>query len=347
MSQKPINERALSLLKKLVEVYIRDGQPVGSKTLAEETPFALSPASIRNIMSELEEAGYLHSPHTSAGRVPTVQGYRLFVNNLLTISPLEQINLQQLQQEWKAEEDKRALITRASHLLSHITHLAGMVTLPRRQRVILRQVEFLPLSKTRILVVLVTQDYEIQNRIIFAGRPYSPSELQEASNYLTQHFAGMDLFDMRKALLTAMQNDKEDMESRMKTVMDLAEKMCEKTPQEKDYVMAGENNLLSMAEETGVKRLRILFDAFNQKRDMLNLLDQCVYAKGVQIFIGEESGYQALDACSLVTAPYQIDGEIIGVLAVIGPTRMAYERVISAVDVTAKLLSTALSEKVE
>lgn len=346
MGQKPMNERALGLLKRLVEVYIRDGQPVGSKTLAEETTFALSSASIRNIMSELEEAGYLHSPHTSAGRVPTVQGYRLFVNSLLTTSPLEKINFQQLQQEWRAEEDKRNLITRASHLLSQITQLAGVVTLPRRQRVILRQVEFLPLSNTRILVVLVTENYEIQNRIIFTSRTYSPSELQEAGNYLTQHFTGKDLFEMRKALLNAMQTDKKDVEDRMKTVMDLAEKMCEKTPaQEKDYVMAGESNLLSMAEETGVSRLRMLFEAFNQKHDMLNLLDQCLNAQGVQIFIGEESGYQALDPCSLVTAPYQIDGEVIGVLAVIGPTRMAYDQVISAVDVTAKLLSTALSVK--
>lgn len=344
MTAKPINDRALQILKIIVERYIREGQPVGSKSLAEQNVMSLSSASIRNIMADLEEAGYLHSPHTSAGRVPTIQGYRLFVDSLLTVQPLQQIEVQQLESQLGAANDLHSLVASASNMLSMVTQLAGIVTLPRRQQLTLRQVEFLPLSAKRILVVLVTNEYEVQNRIINIDRTYSASELQQAGNFLTHHFAGKELTDIRQALYSAMQNDRKNVEQMMQPVMEMADKAF--TEEERmDYVLVGEANLFSVADEVGIKGLRSLFEAFNQKRDILHLLDQCLNAQGVQIFIGEESGYQAFDTCSLVTAPYHAGGKIVGVLGVIGPTRMPYERVISAVDITSKLLSAVMAEK--
>lgn len=343
-SAKPINERSLLLLKKLIEVYIREGQPVGSKTLGEEMALSLSPATIRNIMADLEEAGYIHSPHTSAGRIPTVQGYRFFVDHILTCQQTQSFDSQELKRHLSEAADKHVLLAKTSSLLSNLTSLAGVVTLPKRQRVILRQVEFLPLSQSRILAVLVTNEYEVENRIIFTKRAYTASELQQAGNFLTQNFMGKELFEVRQALFEALRHDRESMEEMMQTVMDMAEKVFAKPAQE-DYVIAGESNLLTMAEETGVNRLQRLFEAFNEKREMLNLFDQCLEAQGVQIFIGEEAGYQAFDACSVVTAPYHVDGDVVGVLGVIGPTRMPYERVISLVDITAKLLSAAFNDK--
>lgn len=344
MTEIPISERALTILKTIIERYIRDGQPVGSKALAEEAAICLSPATIRNIMADLEDAGYLHSPHISAGRVPTAQGYRLFVDTLLTVQPLQEAQIKQLREKLHPDIEPATLVESASALLSSITRLAGVVTLPRRERHILRHAEFLSLSNNRILAILVINDREVQNQIIYTDRQYNESELQQAGNYLTQVFLGKDLLEIHQALLTAMQNDRDNLQNIMHSVMAITEKAFEKEPRE-GYVIAGEGNLIALAEEAGIGRLRSLFEALTQKRAILHLLDGCLSSDGIQIFIGKESGNEVFDACSIVTAPYLAAGKVVGVLGVIGPTRMAYPHVISAVDVTARLLSAALSDQ--
>ena len=345
MIEKPINDRALGVLKALIERYIREGQPIGSKAIAEDSKvgMGLSPASIRNIMADLEEAGYLRSPHTSAGRIPTEQGYRLFVNNLLTVQPLAVQQRQIIQNKLRSDVEASVLVETASSLLSQITQLAGVVTLPKREHFTLRQIEFLQLSANRILVVIILNDREIQNRIIVTDKIYSASELQQAGNYLTQQFAGKDWLEIRSQIFLDIAHDREDMQKILHSATDIVEKAFA-DESEKNYVLAGESNLLTLAEEAGVGKLRSLFATLNQKRTILDLLDACLRTEGVQIFIGQESGYHDFNDCSIITAPYSAEGKVLGMLAVIGPTRMAYDRVISAVDVTAKLLSAALSE---
>lgn len=339
-----LNERAQHLFKVLVERYIRDGQPVGSRTLADDAGLSLSAATIRNVLADLEEQGYLRSPHTSAGRVPTARGYRLFVDSLLTVQPLQGEIIQQFQQQLDPDQNLPSLVNSASTLLSRITRLAGLVTVPKHERLTLRHLEFLPLSANRVLVILVLNEREVQNRIIYTDQAYSASELQQAANYLNAHFAGTDLTMVRQKIVSSMAADKDSMNSMMQATLDLASKGLQtSSTNQDDFVMAGQDNLLGLAEEAGVNSLRSLFEAFAQKRNLLNLLDHCLNAEGVQLYIGEESGYEALDDCSLVTAPYAISGEVVGVLAVIGPTRMAYDRIIPVVDLTAKLLTAALN----
>jgi len=332
------------MLKVLIDRYIRDGQPVGSRTLAREAGLNLSPATIRNVMSDLEELGYIRSPHTSAGRVPTVQGYRFFVDTLLKVQPLDTLSVEQLRAELDVGMAPKELIEATSGLLSGITHLAGVVTLPKHEQAIFRRVEFLPLSEKRVLAILVTSKGEVQNRIIAIERECSVSELQQASNYLNGHFTGKDLAAVRDTLLRDMQEARSTMNRMMVTAMQMADQILEQNRNE-GFVMAGQTNLMEFHELCDIDKLRNLFEAFNKKREILHLLDQCVHGEGIQIFIGEESGYQMLDECSMVTAPYQIDGRIVGVLGVIGPTRMAYDRIIPIVDATARLLGAALKQK--
>jgi heat-inducible transcriptional repressor len=339
-----IPERAQHMLRVLIDRYIRKGQPVGSRTLAREAGLDLSPATIRNVMSDLEEHGFIRAPHTSAGRVPTVQGYRFFVDTLLRVQPLDISSVERMRLEFGIERSPKDLIESASELLSGITHLAGVVTLPKHEHALFRRVEFLPLSDTRVLAILVTSEGEVQNRIITTDRECSSSELQEASNYLNALFRGKDLAEVRSTLLNEMQEARSTMNRMMVTAMQMADQVLE-AEQSEDYVMAGQTNLMEFRELCDIDKLRNLFDAFNQKREILHLLDQCVHGDGIQIFIGDESGYQTLDECSMVTAPYQVDGEVVGVLGVIGPTRMAYERVIPIVDATARLLGAALNQK--
>lgn len=347
MENPVINERALLILKAIIKRYIRDGQPVGSKAIAEDTSpeMALSSATIRNIMADLENAGYLRSPHTSAGRIPTVQGYRLFVDTLITAQPLPDYEIRQLKEKLRPNAETSALVETASSWLSNMTKLAGLVTLPKRERATLRQIEFLPLApdRDRVLTILVFNDLEIQNRVIYTDRPYAPAELETAGNYLTQTFAGKGLMEIRQALVNAMATDRDSMRSIMQNVMNIAGKVFTEESEE-DYVLAGQSNLIGLAEEAGLNRLQSLFEALSHKRDILHLFDQCLKTDGVQIFIGQESGYEVFDSCSIVTKAYSVEGNVVGVLGVIGPTRMAYDRVISAVDITAKLLSAALSE---
>ena len=339
-----LSERAQLMLRALIDRYVRDGQPVGSRTLAREAGLDLSPATVRNVMSDLEELGFVCSPHTSAGRVPTVQGYRFFVDTLLKVQPLDNRSIQNMRLELSLEDSPKDLVESASGLLSGITQMTGVVTLPRQEHALFKRVEFLRLSGKQVLAILVTGEDEVQNRILSSEKEHSPAELQQASNYLNELFAGKDLAEVRTALLHEMQETRANMNSMMVTAMHMADQVLEKN-QNEDFVMAGQTNLMGFQELCDIDKLRKLFDAFNTKRDMLHLLDQCIHTEGIQIFIGNESGYRMLDECSMVTAPYSVDGRILGVLGVIGPTRMAYERVIPIVDVTARLLGAALNHK--
>ena len=340
-----LNERSLQLLKALVERYIHDGQPVGSRVLSKDSTLNLSPATIRNVMADLEEMGLVRSPHTSAGRVPTVSGYRLFVDSLLTVKPLESSELSLLRKSLAARGDVNEVISVASQLLSEVTRMAGVVTLPKRELVSLRHIEFLPLSNTRVLVIFVTNEQEVHNKIIHTSKQFSASELQQAANYLNSVYSGRSLAAVRKAVIKELQEAQEKMNKEMLDAVQMAKLALDVSKAKEDYVLSGETNLMGFSELSDMERLKQLFDAFTQKRGIIHLLDQCLNAEGVQIFIGEESGYHAFDRCSLVTKSYSIDDEVVGVLGVIGPTRMAYEKVIPFVDVTAKLLGAALNPR--
>jgi heat-inducible transcriptional repressor len=344
-SHPALNERTQHLLKSLVERYIRDGQPVGSRTLARDAGLDLSPATVRNVMADLEDLGYLHSPHTSAGRVPTARGYRLFIDALLNLRPLDDREVEILRRRIdQPAQNSSDLARTVSDLLSGITRLAGVVMLPRRNAVTLRHVEFLALSENRVLVILVLNTQEVQNRIIQTRRAYSAMELQQAAHYLNEQFAGKDIHQVREALLRELRETRDSLDRLMQTVVEMAEQTFEVEPVGEDYVVAGQTHLMQCADLSDLDKLRQLFEAFNHKRDLLHLFDQCLHAEGVQIFIGEESGFGALGGCSVVTAPYTVEGQVLGVLGVIGPTRMAYDRVIPVVDVTARLLAAALNE---
>ncbi len=340
-SDAAVSERAQHFLKVLIERYIRDGQPVGSRTLAREAGGDLSPATIRNVMADLEELGLVISPHTSSGRIPTVSGYRLFVDTLLTLRPLNEHEVDQARHQLEAAYDGQALADMASRLLSQFTHMAGVVTVPRRERLVLRQIEFLPLSNRRVLTIVVTGDGEVHNRIIETARAYTPAELEQAANYLNRTFGGVDLEAVRSAVIQDMGKTREALDEIMRRAVEMAGKALEAHGSDA-LLVAGQTNLMDFSELAHMERLRHLFDAFTEKQQLLHLLDRCLEADGVQIFIGQESGFRPLDHCSVVTAPYTIDGQVAGVLGVVGPTRMAYDRVIPIVDVTARLLGAAL-----
>jgi len=341
-----LNERSLILLNALVARYIRDGLPVGSKTLAQDASVSLSSASIRNVMADLEDAGLIRSPHTSAGRVPTDMGYRLFVDSVMTssagIASQDSDVIDNVRSQLSLDKSPTELAGSASNVLSNITRQAGLVLLPRNESLSFRQVEFLPLSSQRVLVILVLDEHEVQNRVIHTDRDYTEEELQQAANFVNQHYSGREVQEVRGALLASMQEDKSVIDKLMQAAIDFASQALEGVDQQgSDYVVAGQANLLGGSPED-VHRLRELFDAFQQKKDILHLMERCAQSDGVQIFIGEESGYEVLDDFSLITAPYQSPGQPIGVLGVIGPTRMAYDRVVPIVDITARLLSNAL-----
>ena len=347
----PLTERAQHLLRVLVESYIREGQPVGSRNLSRDSGLNLSAATVRNVMADLEEYGFVTSPHTSAGRVPTDKGYRFFVDTLLRqrqrpddAHMLNELN-QRLEQE--ADRDPKALVAVASQMLSSLTHLAGVVTIPRQPHQSLSQIEFLPLSESRVLAVMVINGRDVQNRIVHLERYYSAEELRRAANFLNQQFGGKELTQIRLDIVEELTQAGESLNQLMRDAIRVAQQAVGESNHqgEPEYVIAGETNLMEFAELSNVEKLRRLFDAFTSKRDILHLLDQSLGAEGVQIFIGQESGYQILDNCSLVTAPYALDNETVGVLGVIGPTRMAYDRVIPIVDVTARLLGSALNSR--
>jgi heat-inducible transcriptional repressor len=348
-SEETLSEREQLLLRVLVGSYIRDGQPVGSRALSRESGLSLSSATIRNIVADLESLGFVSSPHTSAGRVPTDKGYRFFVDALLKSRPPAEDDpaVAELRQQLVANrDDPKALVAAASQLLSNVTRLAGVVTLPRAQQASITQIEFVGLSDNRALVILVFNDREVQNRIIQLERYHSADELRRAANFLTERCRGKTLGQVRQEILHEMQETRENMNALMKDAISVAERVFQVDENNRmDYVLAGETNLMGVGELSSVDKLRRLFEAFNEKRDILNLLDHSLRADGVQIFIGQESGYRILDDISVVTAPYSADNEVVGVIGVIGPTRMAYERVIPIVDLSAKILGAALARR--
>ena len=339
-----ISDRAQILLKALVELHIRDGQPVGSRTLLEEAGLPVSAATIRNVMSDLEDLGYLQSPHTSSGRIPTAAGYRLFVDTLLQVRPLEHDAISALRSELNPDRSATELVQSASSLLSTITAQAGLVTVPRHESNQLRQVEFLPLSGDRVLVILVLNEREVQNRIIHTGRVFSENELREATVVVNQRFAGRPLDQVQDQILREMQDARSQIDTYLQASLDLASKALQQESSEDDYVMVGESRLVGGGTPKDMLKLRELFDSFEQKKDLLHLLERSSRAEGIQIFIGEEAGYEVFGDYSVVTAPYSDGLQTLGVLGVIGPTRMAYERVIPIVDVTARMLSSALAQ---
>jgi len=339
----PLDPRAAELLKLLVERYIHDGQPVGSRTLSRMASMGVSAATIRNVMADLDELGFVASPHTSAGRIPTNRGYRYFVDSLLAPESLSQDIYASLADELlPRDRAPENLVQAASTLLSSVSRMAGVVTVPRRNLAVLRRIDFLPLSDRRVLAILVVNQREVQNRIINVERDYGADELERYANALNERYAGRELVSLRRAL----QDDVVDAQSRVNQTLRDAATMAEQAlsghEQQQDYVLAGGSNLLGFQEMTDVSRLRNLFDALDRKQDLLSLFDQTLNAQGMQIFIGEESGYKVLDECSVVTSPYYVDGQVAGVLGVIGPTRMAYHRIIPLVSETARLLSAGL-----
>jgi heat-inducible transcriptional repressor len=346
--EEALGERAQHLLRILVESYIRDGQPVGSRSLSRESGLQLSSATIRNVMADLEELGFVASPHTSAGRVPTDKGYRFFVDTLLQLRPLDEAVGGEIRRQFEASRESASstdLIATVSQLLSSATQLAGVVTVPRARESAITQIEFVVLSENRVLVVLVFNDREVQNRLIQLERHYSTDELKRASNFLNEQFRGRSLREVRQEILRQLSEARAHMNQIMLDAISVAQQVFEGGESKLEYVIKGETNLMGAAELTNVEKLRRLFEAFNEKRDFLHLLDHSLKAEGVQIFIGHESGYTILDDCSVVTAPYADSDGVVGVLGVIGPTRMAYERVIPIVDITAKLLGAALNSR--
>ena len=340
-----LSDRARHLLTALVERYINSGQPVGSRTLSRESGLELSPATIRNVMSDLEEMGFIGSPHTSAGRIPTQKGYRFFVDTLVNYQDIGEQEMDRLQARLAERATERDLVRTASTLLSRLTHMAGVVTLPRTVVGSLRQIEFLPLSEHRVLAILVINEQEVQNRILHMERDYTLEELWQASNYLNEQFAGHTLIKVREKLLSDLRDTRESMDRLMRDAILMAQQLFETDKDQGTYYIAGETNLMDFDELSNVDKLRDLFEAFGRQRDILHLLDRCLGASSMKIFIGEESGYEILDDCSVVASPYTVEEEVVGVLGVIGPTRMAYERVIPIVGITARLLGSALNSR--
>ena len=336
-----LNQRAQILLKTLVERYISEGHPVGSRSLSKFSGLDLSPATIRNVMADLEEMGFVTSPHTSSGRVPTPQGYRLFVDSLLVVKPLDSIEIHHLEDQLPPNNPSR-LIIMASQLLSELTHFAGVVATPKRSNTIFRYIEFMTLSDKRVLLIIVTPEGDVQNRVLFTDRIYTQTELVEAANFINQNYAGCELNEVRNRLKNELKKLHHDMINLMTAAVEAgSEAIIEGN---ETMVVTGERRLLDVQElSSNMVSLKKLFSLFERKTALLRLLDFSRQAQGVQIFIGGESGALTLDEFSVVTAPYEIDGKVVGTVGVVGPTRMAYERVIPIVDVTAKLLSSALS----
>ena len=346
MDKRPdLNDRASQILKILVERYINDGQPVGSRALSKEVDVKLSSASIRNVVADLEEMGLVESPHTSAGRVPTVNGYRVFIDSLLTVNPLSRDAVKRLRDRLEQALDPAHMLSTASELLSDVSRMAGLVTLPQQNAHVFRHIEFLPLSEDRVLVILVTNEQDVHNRVIKPQQKSSPAELVEAANYLNAVYSGKEINEVRKSLADMLKQAQELVERQAARAAHVASLAFETEQQGDDFVLAGQTNLMDCADFSDVARLRELFEAFNHKQSILNLLDQRAADDGMKIVIGNESGEAVLGSCSFITSPYLVGGQVAGVVGVIGPTRMHYEQVIPLVNITAKLLGEVLNQK--
>jgi heat-inducible transcriptional repressor len=337
-----LESRAQRLLKTLIERYVSDGQPVGSRALSRHSGLDLSPATVRNVMADLEEMGFITSPHTSAGRVPTAKGYRFFVDSLMVTKPIEDNEIRRMSGEMTADRPQQ-LVNNAAGLLSQLTQFAGVVMTSRRRDTSFRHLEFLRLGERRVLLILVTAEGDVQNRILHTDRAYTSSQLSEATNFFNTHFAGQPFATIRLRLGDELRALKEDIAQLMAVAVEAGEGALNEG---ESLVVTGERNLLNTEDfASNMERLRRLFELFDQKTSILHLLDLSQRAQGVSIYIGSESGLVPLDDVSVVTAPYESNGKVVGTLGVIGPTRMAYERVIPIVDLTAKLLSNAISQQ--
>jgi len=340
-----LDDRAENVLNSLVKTYITEGQPVGSRTLSKLPELGVSSATLRNVMSDLEELGLITSPHTSAGRIPTSQGYRLFVDSMVHTSPLTKQAIGRLNEGFAKESDPEALLAHASETLSELTKFAGVVLLPNSSVTRFHQLEFMRLSESRILAILVTEDGRVQNRVLPVAQEFSESELVEAANFFNHRYKGHTLDEVRHKLIDDMQRDNDEMHQINASAMQVAKTVItEEETSNQEVVVSGEQKLLDVPELCQIETLQKLFDAFKTKRDLLGLLDRSMKVEGVSIFIGEESGYSALGECSVIARPYGKEGSVVGTLGVIGPTRMDYEEVISVVDITAKLLTNALGD---
>lgn len=339
-----LDERAQILLKHLIQSYTNDGQPVGSKSLAQQSGLDVSSATIRNIMHRLEEMGLVDSPHTSAGRIPTQAGYRLFIDSLLEVKDLGKSAEKVLNNAFSVEKTSQDLIQTASSMLSQMTHLTGLISVSKQTHTEVRHIEFMKLSDRRILVILVVNSDQVHNRVIQVDRDYTDLELTEVARVLGHYLIGSDFTQAKQKLLAEIRQHKDDVNRIMASVLDVMGSVCGESDEDA-LLTSGESNLLQFAELSDINTLRELFEIFNQKRDLLHILEGCSEAHGVEIFIGSESGYSVLNDCSVIGAPYKIENEVVGVLGVIGPTRIAYEKVIPAVDLTARLLTSALNSQ--
>lgn len=342
----PLEPRARRLLRTLIAQYIEQGQPVGSRTLSRSAGLDVSPATIRNIMSDLEELGLIASPHTSAGRVPTARGLRLFVDSLLELKPLPRGAMLQIQRELpRGQTDQpataRELLGNASSLLSAMTHFVGLVTVPGMTDAPLKQIEFVLLDARRVLAILVFADGQVQNRVLNLSQRFDARALEHAANYLNRHYAGLRIDEIRTRVLAELRAAGSELNRLLDAAVEVAAETFAPEP-ESDMLVSGQTNLMSGGEATQVERLRDLFEAFQRKRELLALLESCARSPGVRLFIGDESGFEPLKGYSLVSAPYGGDGHVLGAIGVIGPTRMAYHAVIPVVQATAKLLTNAL-----
>lgn len=337
-----LDARSRHLLRSLIAHYIREGEPVGSQTLARQSGLDVSAATIRNILADLEEQGLLSAPHTSAGRVPTTQGYRVFVDSLLQVKPLPTGEIARLRSELPGGSGAQALVGNASELVSAMTRFVGVVSVPRREQFAFRHIDFVPLDGQRVMAILVFADHGVQNRIIQTRRPYEPAELERVANYLNTHFAGRPVAEIRTTLLREIQAARDEMEGLLTETAELAEQALAPSDDD-DMLVAGQSRLIGLQDLSDLDRLRELFEAFARKREILQLLERTVRAQGVRIFFGEETGVAPLEGMSLVTAPYSVGGQVLGVLGVIGPSRMAYDRVIPVVQATAEVLGAALN----
>ncbi len=336
-----LDPRARHLLRTLISHYIRDGEPVGSRTLAQHAGLDISAATIRNVLADLEDLGLLASPHTSAGRIPTAHGYRVFVDSLVQMQPPAEDEVRRLRSELASGAGTQSLLGSASEMLSAMTHFVGVVSAPRREQIAFRHIDFVPLDGRRVLAILVFADNEVQNRVIEPRRAYEPAELERVANYLNAHFAGRALGDIRPSLLRELRSAKDAMEQLLAHSVELAGEVLVPAAAD-DIVLAGQTRLMGVQDLSDLDRLRELFEAFASKREILQLLERTIQAPGVRIFIGEETGVVSLGDVSLVTAPYAARGRVLGVLGVIGPKRMAYERVIPLVQTAARELGAAM-----
>jgi heat-inducible transcriptional repressor len=339
-----LDDRARLLLKHLIQSYTRDGQPVGSKSLAQLPGIEVSSATVRNIMAKLEDMGLVNSPHTSAGRVPTQAGYRFFIDSLLEVRDLGKSVEDELRAPFTPDKTSSDLIQSATTILSRVTHLTGLISIARPTHTEVRHIEFMRLSDRRLLVIMVVNSDQVHNKIIEVDRDYSDLELTEVERRLEQYLVGSDFTPARNTLLEEIRQHKDEVNSILESVLEVMGSVCDGDKPE-ELLMSGETNLLQFAEMDDLNKLRELFDVFNQKRDLLHILDGCSEAKGVQIYIGSESGYSTMQDFSLIGAPYRVGNEVVGVLGVIGPTRIAYDNIIPTVDLTAKILSAALNSQ--